>query len=56
MSELVEAALRLYFEFQKRPGRLPRLPRFRGGQLVDIADREALYDAMEGPEFWERYR
>jgi len=27
---------------------LPRLPSFdAGGQLVDVADREALYDAME---------
>jgi hypothetical protein len=51
MSELVEAALRLLFHdrIQKRKKKLPPLPRFRGGKhLVDIADRNALYDVMEG--------
>ncbi len=51
MSELVEAALRLLFHERKPPGKkkLPPLPRFRGGKpLVDIADRNALYDVMEG--------
>lgn len=49
MSELVEAALRLLLASQPRRGRLPPLPRYRsGGALVDIADREALYAAMEG--------
>ena len=51
MSELVEAALRLLFHDQKRAGKkkLPPLPTFNGGRpLVDIADRNALYDAMEG--------
>lgn len=50
MSELVEAALRLLFHAGKQPKKkkLPPLPRFRsGGYLVDIADRDALYDAME---------
>jgi hypothetical protein len=49
MSELVEAALRLMFQGQRRGGPLPPLPTFRsGGHLVDVADREALYQAMEG--------
>lgn len=49
MSELVESALRLFL--QSRGGRpdLPPLPTFKsGGSLVDIADRDALYQAMEG--------
>jgi hypothetical protein len=50
MSELVEAALRLFFRASKRkPRELPDLPSFdSGGALVDIADRESLYGAMEG--------
>ena len=51
MSELVEAALRLLFQAGKRKSKpkLPPLPSFRsGGYRVDIADRNALYDAMEG--------
>jgi Ribbon-helix-helix protein, copG family len=51
MSELVEAALRLLLHdrIQKPKKKLPPLPRFRGGKhLVDIADRNALYDVMEG--------
>jgi Ribbon-helix-helix protein, copG family len=51
MSELVEAALRLLFHSGSRKSK-PRLrppPTFRsGGHLVDIADRDALYDVMEG--------
>ena len=48
MSELVEEALRLLLHDRKKPGRLPKLPRYRsGGHLVDISDRDALYDAME---------
>lgn len=49
MSELVESALRLFLRQRRtRPARLPSLPSFRsGGHLVDIADREALYEAME---------
>lgn len=49
MSELVETALRNLLA--KRPDRdpLPPLPSFdSGGALVDIADRDALYRAMEG--------
>ena len=50
MSDLVEEALRLLLRSpRKKKTRLPRLPTFRsGGHLVDIADRDALYDAMEG--------
>jgi hypothetical protein len=50
LSELVETALRLLLQQGRQPpGALPPLPAFdSGGQLVDIADREALYQAMEG--------
>jgi Ribbon-helix-helix protein, copG family len=49
MSELVETALRLLLHSQRKPGRIPALPVFRsGGTLVEIADRDALYQAMEG--------
>jgi plasmid stability protein len=49
MSDLVETALRLMLRSQPRRGRLPALPTFRsGGTLVDIADGDALYHAMEG--------
>ena len=50
MSELVETALRALLR-QKRSGGdpLPELPSFDGGRpRVDINDREALYQAMEG--------
>ena len=50
MSELVETALRQLLQ-AKPPSRenLPPLPSFRsGGARADIADREALYRAMEG--------
>lgn len=49
MSELVETALRMLFQTQKPRQPLPPLPSFKGGGfLVDIADRDALYQAMEG--------
>ncbi len=49
MSELVETALRLLLQSPKSRRPLPPLPSFKsGGVLVDIADREALYQAMEG--------
>ena len=49
MSELVETALRLLFRTPKRRRNPTPLPTFRsGGTLVDIADREALYQTMEG--------
>jgi hypothetical protein len=49
MSELVETALRRLFQSRPEAPELPRLPSFdSGGALVDIADRDALYRAMEG--------
>jgi hypothetical protein len=49
MSELVETALRNLFQRQKTPTELPPLPTFMsGGSFVDIGDRDALYQAMEG--------
>lgn len=49
MSEMVETALRLMLRSQRKKGALPPLPTFRScGALVDVADREALYQAMEG--------
>ena len=49
MSEVVESALRLLFEMRRKRPDLPPLPSFAsGGALVDIADREKLYEAMEG--------
>ena len=49
MSELVETALRNLFRSQKEPAELAPLPVFHsGGAFVDIADRDALYQAMEG--------
>ena len=48
MSELVESALRAFLRSGGSKRDLPELPRFRsGGALVDIADRNALYDRME---------
>jgi Ribbon-helix-helix protein, copG family len=48
MSELVETALRSLFQSQKEAVDLSSLPVYRsGGVLVDIADRDALYQAME---------
>jgi len=48
MSELLEAALRAFLAPKSRREDLPPLPVFKsGGPLVDIADREALYEAME---------
>jgi hypothetical protein len=49
MSELVEMALRMLFRGQKKKEEIPTLPTFRsGGTLVDVSDRDALYQAMEG--------
>ena len=49
MSELVETALRLLFRAPRTAGDLPPLPKFHsGGALVDVSDRDALYQAMEG--------
>ena len=49
MSELVETALRNLFRSRRNSAELEPLPTCRsGGALVDIADREQLYQAMEG--------
>jgi hypothetical protein len=49
MSELVETALRNLFRSQQNPVDLAPLPVLHsGGARVDIADRDALYQAMEG--------
>ncbi|MGA9963714.1 MAG: ribbon-helix-helix protein, CopG family [Terriglobales bacterium] len=49
MSELVETALRLLFRPEKKSRQLPPLPMFRsGGAMADIADRNTLYEVMEG--------
>ncbi len=49
MSEMVETALRLLLRTPGKRQRLAPLPRFRGGgTFVDVSDRDALYEAMEG--------
>lgn len=49
MSELMESALRLLLRQKTSRRKLPPLPTFDGGeQLVDVADRDTLYQAMEG--------
>jgi plasmid stability protein len=49
MSELVETALRMLLRTRKKKEEIPPLPSFHsGGALVDVADRDALYHAMEG--------
>jgi hypothetical protein len=48
LSELVETALRLLLQTRRDQPELPPLPSFSSrGHLVDGADREALYQAME---------
>jgi hypothetical protein len=49
MSEIVESALRTAFKASRHRVELLPLPSFdSGGALVDVADRDALYQAMEG--------
>jgi len=49
MSEMVETALRLMLGERRKPKAPLELPSFHsGGALVDIADRDALYQATEG--------
>jgi hypothetical protein len=49
ISELVEAALRSMLATRRREVDLPSLPSWKGGgPLVDVADRDALYQAIEG--------
>lgn len=48
ISELVEAALRRILEAPSVTRKLPALPSFDGGGcLVDVSNRDALYQAME---------
>ncbi len=48
MSELAESALRRMFQSSQKKQYSPQLPTFHGGrELVDMADRNALYEAME---------
>jgi hypothetical protein len=50
MSELVEAGLRrVLADAPRTASPLPELPRWRsGGARVDVADRDALLEVMEG--------
>ena len=49
MSELVESALRLLLRSQRKQQKIAPLPTFHGGgAFVDIADSNALCQAMEG--------
>ena len=49
MCELVESALRLLLRSQRKQQRIAPLPTFHSrGAFVDIADRNILYQAMEG--------
>jgi hypothetical protein len=49
MSELLESAVRVLLRSHRNREKLVDLPTFHsGGTLVDIADRNALYQAMEG--------
>ena len=49
MSDLVETALRNLFHRQRETSAVAPLPTFTsGGSFVDIGDRDALYQAMEG--------
>lgn len=48
ISELVEAALRMYLKERPPAKDLPPLPSWDGGPfLVDITDREAIYQAQK---------
>jgi metal-responsive CopG/Arc/MetJ family transcriptional regulator len=50
MSEMIETAVRRLMSEQRPRAEIEPLPTFSsGGTLVDIADRDALYQAMEGP-------
>ena len=49
MSELVEVALRQLLRSRPEARDVPPLPSFdSGGAFVDVSDRNALYQAMEG--------
>lgn len=47
VSEVIEAALRTAIEPMRQAGELPPLPEYSsGGLLVDIANRDTLYEVM----------
>ena len=49
MSEMIETAVRRLTSEQRPRAEIEPLPTFSsGGALVDISDRDALYQAMEG--------
>ena len=49
MSEMIETAVRRLMSEQRQRVEIEPLPTFSsGGNLVDISDRDALYQAMEG--------
>ena len=51
MSSLVEDALRAFLAPRPKRKKLRPFPTFHGGGLlVDIANRDALYEAKEGPD------
>jgi hypothetical protein len=55
MSELVESALRVLLRKEARAKAPAPLPSWSGGQpLVDVADRNALHDAMDEDDPWIR--
>jgi len=57
MSSLMESALRLHLDRAGKPVDLPPLPRFNGGGfLVDISDRDALYEALDAERDRKLYR
>ncbi|MCC7017556.1 MAG: ribbon-helix-helix protein, CopG family [Rhodospirillales bacterium] len=57
MSEMVEAGIRLVLKKDRPPGEIPPLPSFSsGGALLDYADREALYRAMDEDDLKSLYR
>lgn len=54
MTDMVETALRLFLERETPRKPLPPLPTFDGGGfLVDIADREALYNVFDADSLYK---
>jgi len=47
ISELVESALRLFLRPAPQAKELPPLPTFKSKMLVDISDRDKLYDILD---------
>lgn len=47
MSEMVEKALRRYLDTPAPIAQIPPLPTFDGQLLVDVSDREALYEVLD---------